>query len=355
MTASIVEGLLESSFVVCLALAYGLLYGTLRVMDLTVATRAAAAGYGGWWLASLLAHTGNPTLNPLVWLAAIGAALVVTFVLWALLAPLTKSAPLVMLVGSLGLSILLQATYQFLFGAAPRVFGAYPVERGIPFLGTSATRLQLISAIYAILALTVVAGIFHLTTFGKRLRTMAQDPEVAQAVFGIDVQRLAWLTVLLASALAAPAALLYCIGHGVSPFSGVQQGLLAFVASIVAGRERPLGSGFVALVLVVATTLAVKTGIVELIAFSLLVRSAGYVVWRYGLHVPPLVRVTFLAGAVLLAARVVTALFEAAGLSQISGVRVPSEFQPLVPYALVAAALLWRPRGVLFTAEERVV
>jgi urea transport system permease protein len=356
MTASIAEGVLESSFVVCLALAHGLLYGTLRVMDLTVATRAAAAAYGGWWLASILVvNGGNPALNPLVWLAAVVGALAVGSLLWTLLAPLAKSAPLVMLVGSLGVSILFQAIYQFTFGAAPRVFANYPVETGISFLGTSATPLQMISAAYAIVAVSVIAVVLRMTTFGKRLRAVGQDAEVAQSVFGIDVQRVTWMTVLLATALAAPAALLYCIGHGVSPVSGVQQGLLAFVASIVAGRERPLGAAIVASLLVVVTTLAVKTGIAELIGFGVMVAVGSYGLIRYANRLPAPVRLILLFVMTLAASGVVASLFEAQTLADVRGIRVPSEFQPLVPYALVAMALLWRPRGVLVTAQERTV
>lgn len=358
MLPPLVDGILSSTFVVCLALAYGLIYGVLGAMDLTVGARFAAAGFAGWLVANRLSGDGNPAWHPVVWLGAVAGAVAVTIPIWSLLRPLSRRAPLVMLVGSLGLASVLQAAYQAFFGATPRVFVGYPAETGLPLLRTTATPLQLLALGYVAAATAVLAFLFHCTSFGKKLRALAADPEVARCVFGLNSDRLTWIAVVASSILLAPAGLLYSIGHGITPTTGSDIGLLAFVATIVAGRQNPLGAVGAALGLMVIATLAIRWTLNETIAAAL---AVGFVLGarmlfgfarasaRSALAGVTVAIVVAVAGVGSLAS-----LIEHAFPGRVALAQMPSAFQPLVPYFVIVCALLVRPTG-LFRARHRVV
>jgi branched-chain amino acid transport system permease protein len=353
MTGPVVDALFDSPLLLALALAYGLVYGVLRVMDLTLAIRAAMAGYCGWLMATAMSPQ-NPVSSPLVWLAALAGVLLVGLPSWALLRPFASATPLATLVGSLGLLNVMQAALQSAFGAAPRVFPNYPAEEGLHLLGTTATPLQLIGSAYVGLAAFGLFVVLKWTSFGKRLRTAAQDDEVAHCVFGVDLERLRWITMALASLVVAPAALLHCISHGVSPVSGAQQSLLAFVAAIVAGRGRPLGAAVVALILAVGAAAAVAWSLTDAAIALLATFSVAAVVRAFAAR--GRVRAGWAAASTctggLIVALVVTRI---AGrvLGAGANLRLPTEYQSLIPYVIVVLALLWRPDGLLAIGTPR--
>ena len=358
MVASIFDAVIASSPVVCIALAYGIVYGILGLMDLTLSARFAAAAYAGWCVADRVNPAGNPAISAAVWVGAITGAMLLTVPTWVLLAPLTRRQPIVVLVGSLGLLSLTQAGFQALFGTAPKVFTGYPAETGIPFLGTAATPLQLLATGYMLLAVLSTALILSRTGFGDRLRAVAEDPEVAHSVFGLDVQRLTWQAVLFAGLLIAPAGLLHAVGNGVAPGTGSQFGLLAFVATIVAGRRRPFAAAGIALALALIGTLSTRWTLVEAIVCVILGGGSIIAVRKMSSSLPVLARGAVAAVALILA--IVTSEYCVALISdalpvEISAFQIPSAYQPLIPYLAIVAALLWRPNGIFADLKQRTV
>jgi branched-subunit amino acid ABC-type transport system permease component len=346
---ALVDGLMLAPPYVCLSLAYGLVY-MLGILDLSVSARFTAAAYGGWICVRVLGW--YPAVDPVVLGGSVLVAVATAAACWALLAPLARDNALVGLVGSLGLVYALQALYQLAFGAAPRVYTTYPVESGVTVFGAVGTPLQWAAMGYAVAAVVAVAILLHLPGWGQRLRAVAADPEIASAVLGIRPGRIAWASALFASVLVAPAAVLYGAGHGVSPSTGMDIGLTAFVAAIVAGRERPLGAAVTATFLVVLRSAAIRWSVWEL---SGAVISGGLAFWIGGcLCRAPAGRV--LAGlatgaVVFLAIRTVSGA--SGGL--LPPVVVPAEFQDVVPYVLILAGLLLRPAGLLSIQPERAV
>jgi branched-chain amino acid transport system permease protein len=346
--AAIVDGIVASPPVVCLALAYGIVYGLLGIMDLTVGVRFAAAGLAGWLLVAQLGIATNPASCPWLWLAVAAASASLGAVLWILLAPLRRGADLWMLVGSFGLACAVEAGLQGGFGAGPQVFRHYPVEVGLPILGTSATPLQILSVAYTAVAVGAVALLVERSPFGHRLRALAADREIARSVFGLRPARLEWAAVLLASSIVGPAGFLYAVGQGVSPTSGARLALLGFVAAILAGRYRPLAAAGMALVLTVASSVAVRWSVANVLlavvglAVALHLGRVG-IRSRYGPH----------WGLIAGCAAALVAAAEVAGVTPAIA-HLPSAYQPLLPWLLAAVALLWRPQGVLAEPTGRV-
>ena len=347
MTA-ILDGVLASPPTVCLALAFGLVYGMLGVMDLSVPIRFAAAAYAGWYASRVLGW--YPAADPAVLGAAAAGAVGSNWLCWRMLAPLTRAEPLIALVGSLGIAYLFQAVFQLAFGAGPRVYESYPVESGIAFLGTTATPLQLIAFGYATLAVIGLTLWLRARGLGHRLMISAADPEVAESVFAIDRARLAATTTWIASLLIAPAAVFFAIDHGVEPTTGANIGLTAFVATIVAGRQRPILGAAVALLLVITRSLAVRWSLSLLIAVAAGALLGGWLSRSAPSHTRRLAATLGGAAGLGMAVR-----WMEVGVEWVPIILVPSGFQEVVPYLLILGCLLAKPEGLMARRATRVI
>lgn len=344
------DGVMISPPYICLALAYGLVYGMLGVMDLTISVRFTAAAYVGWLGSRLLGW--HPSVDPCVLVGGVLAAAILGIACWLLVEPLTRGAPLAALVGSLGLVYVLQSVFQFAFGASPRVYLSYPVESGMNFLGISGTPLQWVGVAYALVAVIGVGVMLHTHGWGRRLHAVAADTEFASSVLGIDPSKVALSTAILASVVIAPAAIFYAAAHGVSPTTGADIGLTAFVATIMAGRGRPLGAAGVALMLVSARSVAIRWTIWEL-SGSIVIGVIGF--WIAGRFTDGPAR----RWGIGLALAAVGFFMISTGLESwpeaLPHVVIPASFQDVVPYVLVLAGLLLRPTGLLSGQVARAV
>lgn len=342
---ALIDGIIAGSPYGVLGLAYGLIFGVLGTMDLTLAARFTIASYAGWSVSGALGW--YPALDPVVLLAATSAAALSAMACWLLLEPLSRSSALGGLVASLGLTYALQAGMQATFGAAPVSFASYPVEKGAAVLGTFITPLQGLGVVYAALAFTAVAVLTRTRAFGASLGVLSENPELACAVFGLNRSLLAFTTFVVATILVAPAAVIYTAGHGIRPDTGFNHALLAFVGTIVTGPRQPLGAGLVTISLVVLRVVSVSWSLLELagallggaLAFALLRRRPR--VWAFSATAGGCV-----AGKV--AAAWVGPWLGAAGAWKLS-----STYEEVVPLVAVTVLLLLRPDGVLATAIRR--
>lgn len=347
---ALLDGMMIAPPYVCLALAYGLVYSMLGIMDLSVSARFTASAYGGWLATGLVGW--YPALDPAVLGVGLVAAVIVSTACWLLLAPLTQENSLAALIGSLGLVYVLQAAYQLAFGSVPRVYATYPVESGVSILGVFGTPLQWAGVVYALFAVLVVATLLRTRGWGRRLQAVAADPDFASAVLGISQRRIALSTALIASAITAPAAILYAASHGVSPSTGVDIGLVAFVATIVAGRERPLGAAGVAVLLVALRSASIRWTIWEL---SGAIVFGGVAFWIAGWWCEAIAGRVAIGLAAGVAGFVMVRSVGEVAPTWLPAVVIPASFQDVVPYLLIVLGLMFRPAGLLSLRPERAV
>jgi branched-chain amino acid transport system permease protein len=137
------------------------------------------------------------------------------------------------LVGSLALAVVIQE-------GLVRLFGKDSLATGAPFDGRvdigpiviSSYRLFVIAMV---LAASVALGLLvHRTVYGRRLRALAQNKEVAQLT-GINSKLIGSLTFALGSALAGFAGALLAPTTSIHPHMGFQPTLIAFVVLVVVG------------------------------------------------------------------------------------------------------------------------
>jgi len=165
-----------------------------------------------------------------------------------------KDAGIKMLVLSLGVYIVFQNLISIFFGDDIKALAKGEVKVGNEFLGAYITDVQIITIVAAILVFVLTALLWHKTQFGKAVRAISLNPELAQ-VFGIPRQKIIILCFALGSAYAGLAGLLVGFDTGITPTFGFSLLLYGVVAMIIGGTDSLMGLLVGALILAIAQNL----------------------------------------------------------------------------------------------------
>ena len=267
------NGLVLGSTYALFALGFTLMFGVLKVLNLT---------YGFYFTAGALAALAAcRDLGLSLWLAmplgmlvAGGLAVVIDT---ALLTPLRRArAPeLASLMVTLGAVLLLYSLLSMGLGTEIRrfPFGALPagaIEVGGVRLGTAQLLILATTAL-------LVAGLSLLlarTRLGLALRAVAEN-ETAAHLMGIDVPRTVMLASLLSGLLAGAAGVLIGLSqNAIQPYMGESMMLRGFAVIIIGGLGDVRGAVMAGLLLGVAEVMAAGYGDSALkdgVAFALMV------------------------------------------------------------------------------------
>jgi branched-chain amino acid transport system permease protein len=182
--------------------------------------------------------------------------------------PLRDRPPASIFISTIAVGVILQQGANSLFGAAPQ---AGPPLVGGGFVNVGGLILSHQSAaIMGVSALLVLA--LHLlltrTQTGRRMRAAAQDPDMARAI-GIGPSRMALTSFALAAGLAGAAGLLLANQYFVTPTSGSDLMLKAYIAVVIGGWGR-LGGAVLGALLIALFEVGVATAVSYPVAEGLL-------------------------------------------------------------------------------------
>lgn len=141
--------------------------------------------------------------------------------------------PLATIMATWGLSLIIQQSLQLIFGASPqRVFS--PITTSVEFLGVTYPAYRLVMIAMAI-AIMIAAYLFiKKTRFGLDLRTVIQNPEMADAI-GIDTKKVFAIAFSIGTGLAAVAGVMLAPLTVVIAQMGVNYLARSFFVVIVGG------------------------------------------------------------------------------------------------------------------------
>lgn len=277
LVQALASGALLGCFYTLMALAFSMILGVTRSLNLAHGELIILGGYLGYWL-----WVGSG-LHPLLLVPVSAAALLPLALVWQwLLHRLPEPKELNSLVLTFGLSLLLQNVMLALWQGDYRLIASESLTRSVRIGGVSLNQGRLL---VAATALAAVAGLWlglTRTRWGRAVRATSLDRQAA-ALLGINVDRATRTTFLLALALAGGAGVLFATLHYLYPAAGVELTLLAIVLTIWAGVGR-LRSVLVAGILlgVVESLTVAWTGpswralvVALLLLGSLLARSGG--------------------------------------------------------------------------------
>ncbi len=239
---NVLEGVSLGGVYALIALGYTMVYGVLGLINFAHSDVFMVGAYLGIFVAAFFGVVATSTEGaslPVV-VACLVAAMVGCALLGVVLErfayrPVRRAPKLTPLVTAIGVSMLLQNVGILLFTATPRGFP--PIVRSSPVsLGpVSVSNIKLIDLAAAALLMVGLTLLVQRTRVGRAMRAISTNLEAAR-LMGVPIDRVIAVTFGLGSALAGAGGILFGIDQpSITPLSGVQPGLKAFVAAVLGG------------------------------------------------------------------------------------------------------------------------
>jgi branched-chain amino acid transport system permease protein len=249
-----VSSLLLGGLYAAMAYGLGLIYGVLRVVNLTHGGIIMAAAYLTWVLFSRFG------IDPYL---AIPIVLIVFFLFGvAMYRGLVRFLPrgaaggVQSLLLLFGLWLLMRNAAYLLFKGNTRSIQTSYSTTSVDLLGTSVPVTRIVVFLIAIVALLALHFLLTRTFIGKAIRAVAQNPDSCTLV-GIDVNRIYMLTFGMGTALAGLGGLFVATIFGFNPETGAVELLKSFVVVVLGGLGSIVGIAAGALVLAVAESFSI--------------------------------------------------------------------------------------------------
>lgn len=229
----VANSIIAGSIYALVAMSFSLIYGTTKFFNLAHGVLAAIGGYTVFYLGRKLGLDFYFALAMGVLLAA--------FVGWALEKFLyrklrkRKASSMVLLVASLGAFTALQAIIAIFFTSQFQTLSALIPNAGVVRIGEAVmTDVQLVILGLSVGTLVALMLILKFTKFGRAVRAVADDEEVAKVV-GIDTNKIIGRVFIIGSAIVGAAGILVGFDTGLEPTMGLALLLKGVIAAIVGG------------------------------------------------------------------------------------------------------------------------
>ncbi len=167
-----------------------------------------------------------------------------------------KATDLTLLIASLGLYTLLQNIISMVWGDDTKTMRTGEVVEGHEVLGARITDVQIMIIVASVLLITLMALILTQMKFGKTLRALANDSELAK-LSGINSDRYILFAFAIGSFLAAVAAIMISFDTDMTPTMGFNALVMGVVAVIVGGINSLPGAALGGLFIGLAQNLGV--------------------------------------------------------------------------------------------------
>ena len=240
LTQYVLNGLVLGALIALPALGLTLIFSVQGFVNFSVAAQMTVGAYAAWLAGSYLGWSPIPML---LFAFAIPGLLGVVADRIAL-APVRRQSgahtALMLAVVSIALNLAIENGLRFIFGSDLNSFDV-PIERNIHFSGLSIGPQQLRNLITALVIAVALAAFFSLTRWGKAMRAVADNPDLAR-LKGIDPRRLANLATFLGMGLAGIGGSLLAMDTSVDPSTGSRLILVIFAASVVGGLTSLYGA-----------------------------------------------------------------------------------------------------------------
>lgn len=267
----IANGLVIGSTYAVVALGFALAFSVLRVIHFAHPDIFMIGMFAGLVAANAVPFGG---IALALVAGALGAAVVGYLAERAVIAPLRGRDVLTTLIGTLGVSIMLQNGMAVIVGVDPVSYPALLPRMFIDIGPVFLTFRQIANLVLSLILLALVSWFVRGTKTGRATRAIAERPDVA-AAFGVNVARVCQITIVLASAMAGVAAVSVGTLYGsASAFVGLLYGLKAFTCMLVAGNRHVEGVMAVAIILGILEALVtgyVSSSLRDAVAFLVLI------------------------------------------------------------------------------------
>ncbi len=229
----IANSVIAGATYVLITLGFNLIYGATKFINIAHGVIAAVGGYTVFFLSrSWGAGFAWSVVAGVIFAGIIGYGMNrLIFV------PLRrrKASNLVLFIASLGAFTVIQAVLAMLFTAQFQILNPPPLLEGVyQFAGAAMSRVQVAIILSAAILFAGLALVLKYTAFGKAVRAISDDEEVAKMV-GVDTDRVIGRVFFVGSAIAGLAGVLIGFDIGLQPTMGLTILLQGAVSSIIGG------------------------------------------------------------------------------------------------------------------------
>ena len=273
LAQQLTNGVLLGSTYALFALGFTLMFGVLRVVNLTYGFYFTA----GAFVALFLVRTFGLPIWAALPIAAFAVGAVAVVLDWLLLARLRRiNAPeLSSLMVTLGAVLALYAGMTAWLGPDIRRLPAEVLGGEAMIFGPlRITQAQILVLAATAAMVTALLAVMRLTPIGLALRAMAENPDAA-GLMGINTGRLAALVSFICGALAGAGGVLIGLNfNAIQPYMGEAMMLRGFAVIIIGGLGDIRGAliaGVLLGIIEVLTAGYVSSGLKEAVAFAILV------------------------------------------------------------------------------------
>lgn len=242
----LINGINLGAIYALIALGYTMVYGILQLINFAhsdVYMIGAFAAYYGAKFLSLEAHPGLGSFLTLLLVAMLACALLGYVIERFAYRPLRSAPKLNLLITAIGVSLFLEFTGQFVFGADPKVFPEVIQDQSL--LQWGAIQIQFFDIVILSVAILVMGGLHFFvkhTKMGKAMRAVSVNARVA-SLMGIPINQVVSITFMIGSALAGVGSVLVGMKYPkIDPLMGMMIGLKAFVAAVLGGIGNLMGA-----------------------------------------------------------------------------------------------------------------
>ncbi|MGE0798529.1 MAG: branched-chain amino acid ABC transporter permease [Lautropia sp.] len=247
---ALLNGIMAGTLIAVPAIGFTAIFAVLHYPNFAIAAYATIGAFAAWWCNTAL---GVP----------VPAALVVAFAVTGLVGVVAETAALDRLRGagaltvaiaSIALNLVLENIVRFIFGNDLRGYDL-PLLRDLRFGELRVSPQQLQSLALAIVIMAALFLFLYRTHFGKSMRAVADNPDLAR-LKGIDPKRIARVTVVIGAGLAGVGGVLLGLDTSIDPLTGYRVLLSVFAAAVLGGLGSIPGAVAGALALGIAEELA---------------------------------------------------------------------------------------------------
>jgi branched-chain amino acid transport system permease protein/neutral amino acid transport system permease protein len=225
----LVNGLVAGAVLAVPAIGFTTIFAVLRFANFAIAAHMAVGAFAG--------YVANAWLGLPPWAAvAVAFAAAATIGIASdhvALRPLRGASALTAAIASIALNLMIENVIRFSFGNAPRNY-AIPLVRDWTVGAIRIGPQQLENAIIAVTAMALLFLFLSLTTTGKAMRAVADNPTLAD-IKGIDPDRMARLAVGLGMGLGGVGGMLIGLDTSIDPLVGFRTILSVFAAAVLGG------------------------------------------------------------------------------------------------------------------------
>lgn len=235
----IINGLIAGSIYALAASGLSLTYYVLKFLNFAQGAIITLSAYLFFWL---LKYSG---MN----YAAAALLTIILSVFFNLLANLIlykqlrkrKSTNVVLMISSLALLIFTSSLVLAIFGSSTKTINLGSLNKTLDFGLFAITNLQIAIIASSIFLFLILWLILKKTKFGKAMRALADNKEVAQVV-GINPEKIYSYTFIIAGILGAVAGILIGLEQNLYPQMGIPIIIKGFISAVVGGISSVPGS-----------------------------------------------------------------------------------------------------------------